>query len=78
VKAKRIAARQADLDVAVALHNLNKMQGVLNEPSTAGFVFKPEEIETECRRQRRVLEAKVARECNYDREKFRQHLAASA
>jgi hypothetical protein len=41
LKAKRIAARQADLDTAVALHNLNKMQGVPYEPPTSGFVFKP-------------------------------------
>src|SRR5580658_9539070 len=73
MKAKRIAARQADLDAAVALHNLNKMQGVPSEPPTAGFVFKPEEIEAECRRHRRLLEARIAHDCNYYREKFRQH-----
>jgi hypothetical protein len=77
LKAQRIAARQADLDAAVALHNLNKMQGLPFEPPIAGFVFKPEEIEAECRRQRRLLEAKIAQECNYDPEKFRQALAAS-
>ena len=81
MKAKRIAARQADLDAAVALSNLNKMLGLPSEPAsagtTAGFVFKPEEIDTECRRHRLVLEAKVAQDCNYDRKKFRQHLAGS-
>jgi hypothetical protein len=77
MKAKRIATRQADLDAAVALSNLNKMLGEPNDPSTAGFVFAPEEIETENRRHRRVLEAKVAQECNYDRKKFRQHLASA-
>ena len=80
MKAKRIAARQAELDAAVALSNLNKMLGVPSEPATtgatAGFVFKPEEIDTERRRQRSLLEAKVAQECNYDRKRFRQHLAA--
>jgi hypothetical protein len=80
MKAKRIAARQAELDAAVALSNLNKMLGVPSEPATAaataGFVFKPEEIDTERRRQRSLLEAKVAQECNYDRKTFRQHLAA--
>jgi hypothetical protein len=76
LKTKRIAARQADLDAAVALHNLNKMQGAPSEPQTAGFVFKPEEIESECRRQRLRHEAKIAQECNYDPEKFRQQLAA--
>jgi hypothetical protein len=77
LKAQRIAARQADLDAAVALSNLNKMQGEPYEPPTSGFVFKPEEIELECRRLRRLLEAKIAQECHYDREKFRQHLAAA-
>jgi len=77
LKAQRIAARQVDLDAAIALHNLNKMQGAPSEPPTAGFVFKPEEIEAECRRRRRLLEAKIAQECNYDREKFRQRLAGA-
>jgi hypothetical protein len=77
LKAKRVAARQADLDAAVALSNLNKMLGIPNEPPTVGFVFKPEEIESECRRHRRLLEAKIAQECNYDREKFRQQLSGA-
>jgi len=77
MKAKRIAARQAALDAARALHNLNKMQGLPFEPSAAGFVFKTEEIETECRRHRRLLEAKIAQDCNYDPERFRQQLAAA-
>jgi hypothetical protein len=72
----RIVARQADLDAAVALHNLNKMEGAPSESQTAGFVFKPEEIEAECRRRRRFHEARIAQECNYDPEKFRQQLAA--
>jgi len=76
MKAQRIAARQADLDSAVAMYNFNKMEGVPYQPPTAGFVFKPEEIETECRRHRRLLEAKIAQECHYDPEKFRHHLAA--
>jgi hypothetical protein len=73
MQARRVAARQADLDAAVALHNLNKMLG---EPTT-GFVFTPEVIETESRRQRRLLEAKIAQHCGYDRKKFRQTLAAA-
>jgi hypothetical protein len=77
IKAKRMAARQADLDAAVALSNLNKMLGEPNESPTAGFVFKPEEIETENRRHRLVLEAKIAQDCGYDRKKFRQTLAAA-
>jgi hypothetical protein len=80
MKAQRIAARQADLDAAVAHSNLNKMLGEPNDSASvgtsAGFVFKPEEIDTESRRHRRLLEAKIAQECNYDRKRFRQHLAA--
>jgi hypothetical protein len=71
MKSKRIAARQADLDAAVAQHNLNKM---LSEPTT-GFVFKPEELDTESRRQRRLLEAQIAHDCGYDRKKFRQQMS---
>jgi hypothetical protein len=78
MKAKRIAARQTDLDRAREQHNLNKMLGAPFEPLAAGFVFTSQEVETECRRHRRLLEAKVAQDCNYDRRKFRQHLAASA
>ncbi len=81
MKTKRIAARQADLDTARALHNLNKMQGLPELPnsdaSVAGFVFTSEEIEAECRRHRRLLEAKVAQDCNYDRKKFRQQLSGA-
>jgi hypothetical protein len=73
MKSKRIAARQAELDAAVAQHNLNKMLG---EPTT-GFVFKPEELDTESSRQRRILEAQIAQDCGYDRKKFRQTLAAA-
>jgi hypothetical protein len=75
MKTKRIAARQADLDVAVAVRNLNKMQGGPPQPMPAGFVFTTEEIDTECSRQRLLHEAKIAQNCNYDRKKFRQHLA---
>ncbi len=78
MKAKRIAARQAALDAARALHNLNKMQGVTWDPSAAGFVFKTEEIEVECRRHRRLLEAKIAQDCHYDPEKFRQRMVHAA
>jgi hypothetical protein len=77
MKTKRIAARQAALDDAVALHNLNKMLGETSELVTAGFVFKPEEIAIECHRRRRFFEATVARDCGYDRKKFRQTLTAS-
>jgi hypothetical protein len=82
LKAKRTAARQTDLDTAVALHNLNKMLGepnpTANDRATNGFVFTPEEIETEIRRQRRLFEAKIAEECNYDRKKFRQRIFSNS
>jgi hypothetical protein len=71
MKSNRIAARQAELDTAVAIRNLNKMQGGPPQPMPAGFVFTTEEIDTECRRQRLILEAKIAQNCNYDRKKFR-------
>jgi hypothetical protein len=77
LKAKRIAARQAALDVARDQHNLNKMLGVPYEPSTAGFVFTTEEIDIECRRHRRLLEAKIAQDCHYDRKKFHQQVHAA-
>jgi len=75
MQSKRIAARQADLDAACALRNLNQMQGLPNDPATAGFGFTPEEIETECRRHRRLLEARIAHDCHYDQSKFQQQLA---
>src|SRR5579863_1701762 len=82
LKAKRTADRQAALDAAVALHNINKMLGdpnpATNDTPTNGFVFTPEEIDTESRRHRRLFEAKIAEACHYDRKKFRQHLAGIA
>jgi hypothetical protein len=75
MKAKRIAAREAALDEAVALSNLNKMLGLPTESPAIGFVFKAEEIDIESRRHRRLFEAKVAQDCGYDRKKFRQQLA---
>jgi hypothetical protein len=53
------------------------MLGLPHEQPSAGFVFTTEEIETEYRRHRRLLEAKIAHDCNYDPEKFRQHLAGA-
>ncbi len=78
MKAKRIAARQAALDDARALHNLE--QNARRDRRTSdrrGFVFTAEEIEVECLRHRRLLEAKIAQDCNYDRKRFRQILAAT-
>jgi len=77
MQARRVAARQADLDAAVALRSLNKMLGLPNEQAPAGFVFTPEEIETESHRHRRLQEAKIACDCHYDRKKFRQQLSGA-
>jgi hypothetical protein len=80
LKTKRTAARQSDLDAAVALHNMNKMLGEPNPtndtPTAAGFVFTPEEIVAETRRHRRLFEAEIAEDCHYDRKRFRQRLAS--
>ena len=76
LQTKRIAARQAALDEAVALRNLHKMQ---HQPFNAatdvipnGFVFSPEEIEVEARRQRRLADAKHAEKLGYDLKRYRQ------
>jgi hypothetical protein len=41
-----------------------------------GSLLSPKKS-TESRRRRRVFEAKIARECHYDRKKFRQQVANS-
>ena len=55
LQTKRIAARQAELDEAVAIHNLHKMKGqpfeVAPDSRTSQFVFSTAEIEAEARRQ---------------------------
>jgi len=82
LKVRRTADRQSALDAAVAQHNTNKMLGVArpatDEAPTNGFVFTAEEIETETHRRRRLFEAKVAEECNYDRKKFRQQIFSNS
>src|ERR1700683_5214379 len=60
MKAKRIAARQGALDTAREHHNLNKILGLASEPVTSGSVFTPEQTDTECRRHRRILKAKLS------------------
>jgi hypothetical protein len=81
LKAKRSADRQAALDSAVAVHNMNKMLGAPSsngtEPAANGFVFTPEEIDTESRRRRLLFEARIAEQCQYDRKRFRQQLAGA-
>jgi hypothetical protein len=47
LQARRIAARQLELDAAVAQRNLQKMKGNVCEASTGQFVFSPTEIEAE-------------------------------
>ncbi len=82
LKARRTAARQADLDAAVALHNMNKMLGEPNSTTNVtaanGFVFTPEQIQIESRRHRNLFESKIAEECHYDRKRFRQQIFANS
>ena len=51
LQSKRIAARQADLDEAVAIHNLHKTKGQPFEVDPNQFVFSTAEIAAEARRQ---------------------------
>ena len=60
LQAKRIAARQAALDEAVALHNLHKMKGEPSSSDASQFVFSTDEIEAEAHRQNRRAEAQNA------------------
>jgi hypothetical protein len=78
LKTKRTTGRQAALDEAVALHNMNKMLGEPDERATNGFVFAPDEIATAARRLRRLFEAEIAQECQFDRGRFRQQLSTSS
>ena len=76
LQAKRIAAREIALDAAVAIRNLHKMQhqpfdAAAAQPSN-GFVFSPEEIETEARRERLLAAAKHAEKLGYDLKRYRQ------
>lgn len=61
---------------------MNKMLGqpdsAPKDIPTNGFVFTPDEIGSEYGRQRQLVEAKIAEEWHYDRNKIRQVLAASA
>jgi hypothetical protein len=74
MKAKRIAARQADLDIAVAIRNLNKMEGGPPQPLPAGSFLRAKKSTSNAAVKRLLLEAKIAQDCNYDRKKFRQQL----
>ena len=76
LQAKRIAARQTALDEAVALRNLHKMQHQPYDPSTDppsnGFVFSPQDIEADARRQNRLAAAQHAENLGYDLKRYRQ------
>jgi hypothetical protein len=76
LQTKRTAARQAALDEAVAIRNLHKMQHQPFNPATDlipnGFVFSPEQIESEAHRQRRLANAKHAEKLGYDLKLYRQ------
>lgn len=65
LQAKRIAARQASLNEAVALRNLHKMKGEAFVPDPTQFVFSPTEIEREAHRQNRLTELAPHRESDH-------------
>jgi hypothetical protein len=87
LQAQRRAARQAELDAAVAQRNLLKMKGQPYDPtqhaaidkSVARFVFSPTEIEAEARRQDRCADARHAQKFLYNIADYRevpfQHVA---
>ncbi len=60
LQTKRRAARQAELDEAVAIHNLHKTKGQPFEVDPAQFVFSTAEIAAEARRQNLRAEAQNA------------------
>lgn len=60
LQAKRHAARQAELDEAVAIHNLHKTKGQPFEVEPNQFVFSVAEIAAEARRRSLLAEAKNA------------------
>jgi hypothetical protein len=70
LQAKRIAARQAALDEAVAIRNLHKMKAQPWDPATTPtsgqFVFSTAEIEREARRQNLRADAQNARSNHYN------------
>jgi predicted negative regulator of RcsB-dependent stress response len=82
LQTKRIAARQAALDEAVALHNLHKMKGepfeVAAGQTPGQFVFSAAEIEREARRQHRRADAQNARSHGYNLAEYGKHTAAHA
>jgi hypothetical protein len=66
LQTRRIAARQVELDAAVAQRNLSKMKGDASEAQTGQFVFSPAVIEAEANRQYRCADAEQARKFGYD------------
>jgi hypothetical protein len=74
LQANRIAARQAELDPAVAQCNLLKMKGQASDASPQSdakqFVFSPAEVEAEASRQSRRTDAEQAKKSGYDLEKY--------
>jgi hypothetical protein len=76
LQATRVAARQTELDEAVARHNLLKMKGEAGAPDTAStpkqFVFSPAEIEAEAQRQYRCADANHAKRHGYDLKTYQE------
>jgi hypothetical protein len=78
LQAKRIAARQAALDEAVALRNLYKMKAQPFEVPAGEFVFSTAQIELEATRQERRTDVQKAKSCGYDPAKYREFPIAQA
>ena len=82
LQARRIAARKAALDEAVALRNLHKMKGepfVVDAGADASqFVFSTAEIEREAHRQNRLADAQNARAHHYNLAAYRESPLAQA
>jgi transposase len=76
LQSKRIAARQAALDEAVAIRNLHKMKAQPYDPAVTPasnqFVFSTAEIELEARRQSLHADAQNARSHHYNLADYNQ------
>jgi regulator of PEP synthase PpsR (kinase-PPPase family) len=78
LQAKRIAARKAALDEAIALRNLHKMKGEPFVVDASQFVFSTAEIEREAHRQNRLADAQNARAHHYNLAAYRESAQAKA
>lgn len=72
LQTKRIAARQAAMNEAVALRNLQKMKGEALVADASQFVFSTAEIEREAHRQNHRADAQNARAHHYNLAAYRE------